>query len=118
MKGEPEELRGNSHKISSLNICYVSIIRKYRLVLLRYYFQVYYLYGFQTKQTQNIDIFIDARMGVNIMMCDVMRSELVLFSSLSVALAGVLLPTGGPHTSHITVHCHDITITLLSPLPI
>ena len=57
-------------------------------------------------------------MGVNIMMCDVMRSRLVLFSSQSVALAGVLLPTGGPHTSHITVHCHDITIALLSPLPI
>ena len=37
------------------------------------------------------------------MMCDVMRAELVLFSSLSVALAGVLLPTGGPHTSQSIV---------------
>ena len=36
-------------------------------------------------------------------MCDVMRSELVLFSSQSAALAGVLLPTGGPHTSQSIV---------------
>ena len=42
-------------------------------------------------------------MGVNILMCDVMRSELVLFSSQSAALAGVLLPTGGPHTSQSIV---------------
>ena len=70
------------------------------------------------KTDSNIDIFIapgDAGMGVNIIMCDVMRSQLVLFSSRSAAFAGVLLPSGDltHHTSHITVYCHDIT--LLSP---
>ena len=44
-------------------------------------------------------------------MCDVMRSLLVLFSSRAAALPGVLLPMTGPHTSHVTVHCHDITLS-------
>ena len=60
------------------------------------------------KTDSNIDIFIapgDAGMGVNIIMCDVMRSQLVLFSSRSAAFAGVLLPSGDltHHTSQSIV---------------
>ena len=77
------------------------------------------------KTDSNSDIFIapgDAGMGVNIIMCDVMRSELVLFPSQSVALAGVLLPIGGPHTSQsIVTTLHHIIISgpsLVSPQPV
>ena len=78
------------------------------------------------KTDSNIDIFIapgDAGMGVNIIMCDVMRSQLVLFSSRSAAFAGVLLHIGGPHTSHITHHSllsrhHIIISSLVCPQPV